>query len=309
MLTRKDVEDIIEKVSDKIINALNLRCEGLEKKMDDARIIQTKALERIGKLETGHAELVVDIASLQDGNAKMEAAMSKNMDVLKKDISELKNKVQELENKKDTDNVLNVNGKEKTASEGKSNEEDERWKRECALIRQYSRRENLEIHNVPVVENEDLRKIAAKVLQLIDNSIKEDDINVAHRLKKRKKENVPGIIVRMKDREKKFDVLKKKKEKEKVITQDDVLGNGNGDLIFVNDNIDPYFLNLFLFTRKVAKKNNWKYVWFTNGNIFVKKDEKSSKIRIRDEEELRRRFNVEGSGEEIVDNTNLSESN
>lgn len=293
-VTKKDLDEL----SEKIIEALNGKYSQLEKKIDGVHNAQIELLERIEKLELDNGSLVADIVLLQEREEKLENTVQQQNEALaeiRKEIlllqDKLEDKITELEKKKDNETMVDQSEKSKSSNEKNHLDEEESWKRECALIRQYTRKENLEIHNVPIVKDENLKVVALKILKLIMDSLIEEDIQVAHRIAKRKNDKIPGIIVRMKDREKKFEIMMNKKEK--VITQDIILGNGCGELIFVNDNIDQYFLNLLLLTRKIVKKQfNWKYVWFSNGSIFVKKDDKGEKIKIRDEKDLRQKFKV-----------------
>jgi len=56
-------------------------------------------------------------------------------------------------------------------------------------IEQYLRKFNLEIHEIPEEEDEDVGQIILQVATKIDADVREEDIDICHRLKKKKRVN------------------------------------------------------------------------------------------------------------------------
>jgi hypothetical protein len=57
----------------------------------------------------------------------------------------------------------------------------------------------------------------------------------------------------------------------------------NNTAIYVNEQMTSTFRNLFFKTRNTVKEVGYKYIWFKNNKIFVKKNEGSKIIIIDDE--------------------------
>jgi len=74
-----------------------------------------------------------------------------------------------------------------------------------------------------------------------------------------------------------------KKRKIKACSINESWGNGG---IFVNNYLTQYNSNLFFKSRMFAKENNFKFVWFNDGKIFIKKSESSKVNIIYDETDL-----------------------
>jgi len=58
----------------------------------------------------------------------------------------------------------------------------------------------------------------------------------------------------------------------------------NNTAIYVNEQMTSTFRNLFFKTRNIAIEVGYKFIWFKNNKIFVKKNEGSMTINIEDEE-------------------------
>ena len=81
----------------------------------------------------------------------------------------------------------------------------------------YGRRQNLEIHNIPIKHNKDAENLALQVLQKIDNSMKASDIDVAHRIAKEtdvhgQKKRTRPIIVRFLSRKVRNEIYRKRRK-------------------------------------------------------------------------------------------------
>lgn len=63
------------------------------------------------------------------------------------------------------------------------------------------------------------------------------------------------------------------------LTNDNILGNGNKQRIYINEDLTKYVRNL-LWTAKNELKSTFKYIWIQNGRVLIKKDDPSDK-RIR----------------------------
>lgn len=91
-------------------------------------------------------------------------------------------------------------------------------------LEQYSRNKNVEIHNIPWTENEDIKEIVLKVAGMKKIEIDKKDIDVAHRFKTREKALHNPIIVQFTTRSTMEDFIKWKKGDEPIM-QKDIVAN------------------------------------------------------------------------------------
>ena len=100
----------------------------------------------------------------------------------------------------------------KNLKKDKNNLEDDIYYigKDLASIQQYSRRWNVEVCNIPDdVKQEQLSTTLERTFEQMEVEIKQEDIEIVHRLSKPKKSNEPAhAIVRFKNRNKAFELMK-----------------------------------------------------------------------------------------------------
>lgn len=70
--------------------------------------------------------------------------------------------------------------------------------------------------------------------------------------------------------------------------------NGNRKRIYLNENMTAYYKNLFWKVKTFARERNFKYVWYRNGKIMMRKDNDTAEvIHINGEEDLLKLQTVE----------------
>lgn len=183
---------------------------------------------------------------------------------LKKNSSELKLKYDKLENEL---NKLKL-----------ENEED----------KQYARNKNLIINGVYELEKENLIDITTKIAEAIGVKIKKDDLQAVHRLKSntRKSNDPDSIIVQFTNRLVREEFLKKSREIRPTTTF--LYSSLQERQIYVNEHLTPYYKKLMFDAKnkKIGNQNVYKFVWFRNGKLFVRKTENSQILRIKAENDL-----------------------
>jgi hypothetical protein len=132
---------------------------------------------------------------------------------------------------------------------------------------QYSRRLHLELGNIRQTETEDVEKIVMNIAHRVGVPIVERDIAKAHRLKAGEGKT-PSIIVEFVNRKIRDRILENRKSIPKE------------EKIFVNESLCPYYKKLLLLAKDKCRQMNYKYCWFRNNKILVKKHEKSKSITI-----------------------------
>ncbi|CAN8019773.1 unnamed protein product [Ixodes persulcatus] len=140
-------------------------------------------------------------------------------------------------------------------------------------VEQYSRRNNVEIHGVRQNEKKNLLNVIQWLATKLELPVPTaDDIEAVHRLGPREGKT-PPIILRFKDRA----------VRDLWITKRVVLRQ---ERIFINENLNKSLRQLFWSAKQCAKEKHYKYVWCTNGKIFVRHSEQKPAIRINNEEDL-----------------------
>lgn len=221
-------------------------------------------------------------------------AISLELKELKTDVMELRRSVDMFSSKIDEYNVIMEKCKTDNVKILKENQylkgKVAEIETQLFEIQQYSRANNLEIHGIPVTKNEDIfgvLKDVAKCLKVDDDVSK---IDIAHRLPVGGGKE-PPIIVKFTNRTVKNNWLSSYKNVNKEIKQDPnqsykqlqtthVNRHLRSGPVFINENLSPYYRNLFYHTKQFAKEHKFKYAWIKNGKIFIRKEENSRPIRI-----------------------------
>ena len=159
-------------------------------------------------------------------------------------------------------------------------------------MRQYSRRECVEIQGIPVSEHEDTKKIVVQVGELLGVEIKEDDISISNRLptssKYKGKKSVPPIIAKFVRRNVKERYFKGRKQLKDRTTRD--LGISPERRIFINESLTERNKGLFNESVKIKKDLNISYIWTSNGRIYLRKSQDSSVIPINNKDDLKKLY-------------------
>lgn len=157
---------------------------------------------------------------------------------------------------------------------------------------QYSRNRNVEIFGIKEVEGENCKVIVANIAKELQLSVSIEDIDVAHRLPSNRRNATPSIVAQFKTRSARDTLVEKKVL---VITNNNMPGVAIGEKIFINEQLTYENKQLLRKTKEFAKSANYRYVWFKNGKLLVRKDNGCPAIRIMREEDLPRKLIVSSS--------------
>lgn len=156
-------------------------------------------------------------------------------------------------------------------------------------LQQQSRKNHLEIHNLPQIEGEDEAVLLLNIISVasaVGIEINEDDIEKCFRLNSKNKSKPKPIIIQFSSGKKRNKILA---ERKKIVTQDQILKNGNDDRtsrVYINESLTRYNKELLYKTKAEASKKGYKYVWTSDGAILMKKEEGARVIRIKNEDGL-----------------------
>ncbi|XP_070382502.1 uncharacterized protein [Dermacentor albipictus] len=137
------------------------------------------------------------------------------------------------------------------------------------------RSRRLDVHGLPVKENENLMSSLNEVADKLEiPQLVQADVASVHRLAARK-DYVPGIIVRFTKQEPRDAWLKKKND-----LQDEK------PRIFFQENLTRQSRELLRSAKEVAKEKGYKFAWYVNGKVLVRKTEGAHAFHIKDRDEL-----------------------
>ena len=158
-------------------------------------------------------------------------------------------------------------------------------------LEQYSRRECLEIQGIPASEdsvNESTNDIVCKIGKLMGVEIAPEDISVSHRLPINKrykgKRSTQAIIVKFVRRDVKEAVFRSRNKLKNKSTHD--IGYRVSSFIYINESLTEKNKDLLRYCLKAKNELNYKFLWTSNGRIFLRRDEGSTSIHIKNKEEL-----------------------
>lgn len=157
-------------------------------------------------------------------------------------------------------------------------------------LRSY-RKTSLEIKNVPKSNNETGDHLVNMVLNLAkitECKFSVTDIKDIYRIKTKKDQSYAPIIVETVSTLKKNDLLQKckllnSKRKEKLCAKHLGITHKPDSPVYISEHLTPKGSRLFFLARDLAKSRGYKFCWTRYGLVYVRKDENSAIILIRNE--------------------------
>lgn len=130
----------------------------------------------------------------------------------------------------------------------------------------------IEIIGLEQKENENLIDIVANISNELQLNPK--DIEEARRVGKQKEgsKRARPVVVTVRSRAVKEQWIEKKKKVR--ISNDDLLKNGNKQMIYINECLTKHLRDLF-WKAKTELGKNFKYIWVQNSRILIKREEKA----------------------------------
>lgn len=152
-------------------------------------------------------------------------------------------------------------------------------------LEQYGRGINLEIHGLEQKSNDEhphviLKKIAAS----IGVPFNQTDIQAAHRIDTRRRDQPPMLLVQFVSKATKQVWLSAGKRKK--LRSKDIVEVGD-QRVYFNENLTPFYGKLFREARLLARDKGYESAWVMNGSIRVKKNREARTIIITDYEDLK----------------------
>ena len=146
---------------------------------------------------------------------------------------------------------------------------------DAANLKQYLRRDLLEIHGVPVLEGEDTNGIVKQVTQLLNSDLElnESDISISHRLPANEG-SISPIIVKFTRRDKRDRIYSLKRNLSTKSALD--FGFRQESRLFINESLTQKCRELLKEVKSFKRNKHFKFVWTKQGKVFLRKDEDPS---------------------------------
>lgn len=128
-------------------------------------------------------------------------------------------------------------------------------------LEQYGRNKQWELHNIPEKEKEDLEDLVVKIGAKLKIQINKNNIEAVHRINSKNINKPRPIIIEMQSRRMRNDIIEARK---KIITQNEMLGNGSGERIFINESLTPLNKSLLWKAKETGKEKGYKCIWYKN---------------------------------------------
>lgn len=181
--------------------------------------------------------------------------------------------------------------KELVSEVSKSQEVLKKLQYRLATVEKISRDQNIEIHEIPENQNEDLVVLFKKLCECLRVPISESDIKVCRRVAKMNTDSKRprNVLVTLSSQRLRDDLLSATTRFNKAHSGDMLcvshIGiSGAASRIYLSEHLSPEAKELHSLARKFCKDKNYKFVWVRFGQIYIRKDEKSPAILIKNQE-------------------------
>lgn len=156
-------------------------------------------------------------------------------------------------------------------------------------IEKISRSCNIELQVVPEHKNENVVAILKKLLDLLKLPMDDEKITACRRVAKintafNRPRNIVVSFVTPRVRDTVLPAYHRyaKSRPGRGVTSEDLGISGEARRIFVTEHLSPEQKTLHAATRQTAKERSYKYVWIKYGQVYVRKDDSTGALLIKD---------------------------
>lgn len=147
------------------------------------------------------------------------------------------------------------------------------------MLRQAAMEGHLLICNVIRTSDEKLTDVFGAIMTTLNVECKTEDVLGIARLSSSNKGGMQPILVRFSNPTVKERIMKAARDH--PITCD-MIGLGINQRVYFNHRLTNVNHHLLGEARRYKREHNFKFVWYSNGEIFLRKDENSRAIRVND---------------------------
>lgn len=148
-------------------------------------------------------------------------------------------------------------------------------------LEQYNRRRTVEIHQLPRVEDENCFEIVKSLGEQKGVKIEKQDVEGVYRIAVRDQSRIPPLVIQFQSKSKKEEFCKGRRLRIRE-------GQNRGKEIFINDNLSPHFRQLMMAAKGIARNRGYKFVWYKEEKVLVRKTDTSEIIYLESERDLQK---------------------
>lgn len=156
-------------------------------------------------------------------------------------------------------------------------------KNEMEELKQYMRCNNLEIHGLPEIKDEDLYDVIDKLASKLNLTLNKSNVDIVHRIPTSKPEMPRPVVVKFTNRWKRDEFLKARKT-HRIMDSTELGIEAPNRRIYINEHLTPK--NKSLFKKARDMRPGLKYVWTRNCKIFFRETDNSPIIQIKNGEDI-----------------------
>lgn len=284
-ILRKLENKITKRITENIGNIITEKCKALLGSERIEKIGELNEERSSGMLQTINNDLLILQNDLELLKNKSDHTLG-SLSYLASEYDDILTKISKLPNYQRLSKDLELIGQKQHQTE-----------KQLDRLEQYGRRENLEIHGVTVMRNENTNQIIKSVAKAININLNDRDISTSHRLaptngsskptsgQQRSKITPPPIIVRFANRDKRNEFYRNRRL---LANNNEIKSVFGASYITIRENLTTYRKMLYN-TASLAKHDlNFKYLWTSQGNIRLRRDSESAVINVTELSDLNR---------------------
>ncbi|KAH6945216.1 hypothetical protein HPB50_007566 [Hyalomma asiaticum] len=234
------------------------------------------------KFTTAVHDLKGEMKALHSSNMALKAELTSvraSMDFINESFEEFKSEIKALRSEV---NEVKTRTHDLQQENQKLNKELKEVNKELVELKQYGRKNNIELKGLPASGNEDLRKTIQAVAKSLQIEHASSEIDVVHRVPTRG--NGPAnIVVKFVSRSTRDRFLQAAKKNRLNAS---MIGFEENTPVFINEHLCRENKILLGKAIQAKRENNWKFAWVSDGKILMRKAENTRVVQVTCEEDL-----------------------
>lgn len=216
-------------------------------------------------------KLIKDLVTSIEFSSTSIEKLHDEMKKLQQENKQLKKDVQKLQN-----------------NEAKNDKRIETLEQHVTRSKQAGNNNNMIITNLPKFGDEtDIKQVIAKIAEQVNHTLSPDEITDVYQNNNKKYDTHP-IIVKLKTNQLKLKCIEFRKANRQIDVARLVNGLTNGEKnVNFHHLIEREYADILNMAKQIAKQKQYKFVWYANMTILVRKHETADILKIKTKEDLK----------------------
>lgn len=232
---------------------------------------QDKVMKGLQQQMKEQKKLIKDLVTSMDFSSESIGKLHDEIKKLQLENKQLKKDVQKLQN-----------------NEARNDKRIETLEQHVMRSKQASNNNNMVITNMPKFGDEtDIKNVIAKIAEQVNHTLSPDEITDAYQNNNKKYDTHP-IIVKLKTNQLKLKCIEFRKANKKIDIGRLANGLTNGDKnVNFHHLIEREYAEILNMAKQIAKQKQYKFVWYANMTILVRKHETADILKIKSKDDLK----------------------